>query len=443
MRRAVFWIAVLAACPGLAWAQPAAPPASAPQVNKPPPATPQQIAAAKAEADRIIAASHAGRWFVNATAGAQPEARHTPSGMVCGFVIGQRNEIRIPEAAAAQGDEVSCVTTLISKDGPPIQLTQSAVRPAAPRTVEQELQLAMAAFRQRDPAAKPADGQFSNLRLGGTQVGHAALRIEMTDGGQRIYARAGAAVVGAWVVTQSLTTPVANARSADLVGELMLSVAVNQVAAVEPNAKIIADAKMAANDAAAEEARRLLKGVREQAEFADLTADGVTRIQHKASGVTCQFGALAAANRLAGSAMGMICATALDFEVQNLEVAFAPQMTDTAAQESVTKFITEQFPGAEPIEGFKDLKAGRPDTPDHAVRRFSATGKNGGPKVFVRVAYSQVGDWAIFQRVIAPIGAEKLSDDTSERRLLAAIAQVMDRQRAGAGPLGAGPRRGG
>jgi hypothetical protein len=80
--------------------------------QEPAPATPEQIAAARAEADAIIARSEAGEFFENATTSETPQARHVRSGMVCSFTAGDpRNTIAMYPVVAdgpPRGDDVSC-----------------------------------------------------------------------------------------------------------------------------------------------------------------------------------------------------------------------------------------------------------------------------------------------------------------------------------------------
>ena len=98
-------------------------PATAQEIAGPPaqaapaPSTPAEIAAAKAEADRLIATANAGAYFTNVTEGGAPSVRHTASGMICRFEPGQPlNNIRVyparPEAPVA-GEDVSCGTNAV------------------------------------------------------------------------------------------------------------------------------------------------------------------------------------------------------------------------------------------------------------------------------------------------------------------------------------------
>lgn len=97
-------------------------PATAQEIENRPAPTAEQIATAKSEADRIIAAASAGAFFENMTTSGTPLVRHRPSGMVCEFNIDDpRDTITFYPAAEggpSHGDDVSCATwwgtTLVS-----------------------------------------------------------------------------------------------------------------------------------------------------------------------------------------------------------------------------------------------------------------------------------------------------------------------------------------
>jgi len=95
---------------------------AAPVAAQDAPPTAEQIAAAKAHADDVIARSDAGAFFVNVTTTEVPQAKHTGSGMVCVFATGDpRDSISfypVVEGGPPHGDDVSCAswweTTFIS-----------------------------------------------------------------------------------------------------------------------------------------------------------------------------------------------------------------------------------------------------------------------------------------------------------------------------------------
>lgn len=87
--------------------------AVAQEAPKDPPATAEEVAEARAVADRIIAEADAERIFVNSTDGNIPTVTHVASGMTCMFDGGQRDRVTIFPAAAGnlpRGDDVACVS---------------------------------------------------------------------------------------------------------------------------------------------------------------------------------------------------------------------------------------------------------------------------------------------------------------------------------------------
>ncbi len=182
---------------------------------------------------------------------------------------------------------------------------------------------------------------------------------------------------------------------------------------------------------AVSEARRLMQGAANPEDFADVSSAGLINLKHKPSGLVCPFGPDPRGNTLKASPEGLICETATASEIDMLEAFHTAQSSDADLQDAVGRALG-QFRGAQPVSGFTDSKSDRPNAPPHVSQRFVATTPN-GERLFVRVAYSQVGDWFVLQRVISTPGAGQLADADGERRLLAAIGQVMDRQAQGSG----------
>lgn len=194
-----------------------------------------------------------------------------------------------------------------------------------------------------------------------------------------------------------------------------------------------AEAQSASADgaSAASEVQRLLKGASNPGDFADLSSGGLVSLKHKPSGLICQFSADPQANSLHASPEGLICETESASEIDTLD-AFHARLTSDEELQGVMDRAMGQFSGARPVSGFTDSRSDRPNTPPHTSLRFVAATQN-GQQLFIRVAYAQVGDWFILQRVISTPGAARLADSDGERRLLLAIGQVMDRQAQGGG----------
>ena len=179
------------------------------------------------------------------------------------------------------------------------------------------------------------------------------------------------------------------------------------------------------------EAQRLMQGAADPDDLADLSAGGLISLRHKPSGLICQFGPGPEGNTLHVSPAGVICETAGNTEIDTLEAFRVTPASEAEVEEAVNRALGP-FRGGQPVSGFTDAKSDRANAPGHVSRRYAAAPRGGDP-LFVRIAYSQVGEWFVLQRVIATPQTAQLADADGERRLLAAIGQVMDREAKGAG----------
>jgi hypothetical protein len=183
---------------------------------------------------------------------------------------------------------------------------------------------------------------------------------------------------------------------------------------------------------AASEVQRLLQGASNPGDFVDLNSPGLISLKHKPSGLVCTFGSDPQGNSLQASPGGLICQTGSASELDTIEAFHAAATTDEAVQGVMGRAMGQFANTAKPVSGFTDAKSDRPNAPPHVSRRFVAA-TSSGQQVFLRIAYSQVGDWFILQRVISVPGAAQLADTDAEQRFLAAMGQVMDRQAQGPG----------
>jgi len=129
--------------------------------DTPTPPTAGQIAAARAEADRIIAAADADALFVNITGDARATVRHKASGMICTF-FGSPEVDRIV-IFDGKGNDVGCSTRL---DDYKMELTLYATRYEPMLTEQQALASAVSAIRDRFPSARPFEGSVGEVGVG-------------------------------------------------------------------------------------------------------------------------------------------------------------------------------------------------------------------------------------------------------------------------------------
>lgn len=187
-------------------------------------------AGAKAEAARIITAASAGAWFVDASEGDLPKTRHLHSGLVCGFDPGRPdNHITIYPANGPtpipQGDDVSCET-----DQADFVVSVYATRYPAATTVQQQLAAAIAAMRVRFDKIEPYKGQA--ITVGGDKPqAHLTARFKVETGGRVLFSRVAVAQVGGWTVMQRISGPIDKALAGDLMGELEMTVLIEEMKA--------------------------------------------------------------------------------------------------------------------------------------------------------------------------------------------------------------------
>lgn len=191
-------------------------------------ATPEQIAAATAEADRLIANAKAQAYFVNATKDGLPRVRHIASGMECVFDPGRaENQIVVYASSAAPGDDVSCQTSTVYADGGWVIDTIYASRYPKPLTLDQQMTGMVQALKDRVSNPQPSTIVSANLS---SAPPHSAARFQTSHGGsEQFFERAAAGVVGDWDISQRITAPLAQAQEADLLGELILARALEDV----------------------------------------------------------------------------------------------------------------------------------------------------------------------------------------------------------------------
>lgn len=130
-------------------------------------ATPDEIVAAKAIADRIIEAADAGGVFINTTDSAMAEVTHVASGMVCVFDGGPEDRISIFPTQGGnipRGEDVGCVSRDEAVD---IDITLYATRYRPLPSEEMILASAQQAIENRWPDAKVYDGDLARMSFEG------------------------------------------------------------------------------------------------------------------------------------------------------------------------------------------------------------------------------------------------------------------------------------
>ena len=142
-------------------------------------ATPEQVEAARAEADRIIAAAGAGDLFANITGNSFPTVRHRTSGLICHFRGSPEVDRILIFPNSPRGDDVGCTTRDANIW---VETTYYATRYTPMPTEAAILDDAMAAIRNRFPSARPFEGELSSASTDGVTPVSAALVVETNMG---------------------------------------------------------------------------------------------------------------------------------------------------------------------------------------------------------------------------------------------------------------------
>lgn len=198
---------------------PASPPAAAQA------ASPQEIAAARAEADALIQAGDAGDFFVNVTDGAVPEVRHRESGLVCGFepgapanrvMIFKQSDPRVP-----RGDDVGCSTKALD-----IVRTLYATRYPTQADRDVAFDVAVSAIVKQFQDVKPFDGDVVTIkgeRAALYQSAGRSMAFRAKMDGQAYYTAVTTFDYGGWSFKSRTSAPVERAVEASLYEQLILT----------------------------------------------------------------------------------------------------------------------------------------------------------------------------------------------------------------------------
>lgn len=190
-------------------------------VAQEPPVTDGQIAAARAQADQLVAAADAQAWFENVTDSVSPEVRHRPSGMRCRFTGSRSDRIAVFQTGPAgipQGDDVGCVTR---DEALAIDLTLYATRYRPLPSEDVILADAVNAILNRYPGAQPYRGDLVSMSIDDDEPPvQAAYEVMMPEGPMLTIALV--EHLDEWGFKARVTGPQPDAMEVSLYGSLML-----------------------------------------------------------------------------------------------------------------------------------------------------------------------------------------------------------------------------
>ena len=176
--------------------------------------TAAEIAAARAEGERLIAEAGVEEAFEYIGGGRDAWLLHRASGMVCRFEVGRaQNRVIVFETSwAVRGDDVGCSMPRAGAD-----LTMYATRYSEPRTPEQAMHDAISGIQQRYPNWAPFEGEDLTASPEGVQTYVSRMIVTLEDG-RRFYTQTLTADVDGWMFKQRISAPEDLSTDAQMTG---------------------------------------------------------------------------------------------------------------------------------------------------------------------------------------------------------------------------------
>ena len=193
-----------------------------PQIASESTATPEQISAATARANRLIDAANAQGIFVNKTDSGIAQVEHVASGMRCLLDENPANRLHIFPSTGAdmtRGDDVSCV---IRDDATDTDITIYATRYPGGMSTEGIMAGAVSGIRQRWPDAIAYEGELTTATL----EGHAAPAVaafQIQFEGKQMLTLALGVQEGDWSFKVRITGPFEEAMGVSLYGAITMT----------------------------------------------------------------------------------------------------------------------------------------------------------------------------------------------------------------------------
>ncbi len=159
------------------------------------PPTPEQIAAARAEADALIAATGAPELFVNTSHGFAPSVRHVPSNLTCVFGGGSKNRLVIDASG------VTCTT-----ESPFMAIDLRAMRIAKPTPEADRASAAAEAIRGTLQVSTPPKALGPAFAIDKRSFGQ-AYSVDGERETRKVFVWVGAINGKEWALTQEVTSP--------------------------------------------------------------------------------------------------------------------------------------------------------------------------------------------------------------------------------------------
>ena len=183
---------------------------------------PANLAALRAQADAVIRAASAQRWFVNDTRWDMPAVRHTASGLRCLFQPGDAGN-RIIYVGGVKTSGMGCISRPSG-----FRQTLTAVRLAEGETLDAVFAASVLDITFQRPEAREYQGPRTVVRVEPGPGAPAApeartARYLVRIGEQEVFSLVSVALVDGWVIRQQFEAPAANAEDADMLAGVVMS----------------------------------------------------------------------------------------------------------------------------------------------------------------------------------------------------------------------------
>lgn len=186
-------------------------------VPKPPPPTAEQIAAAKADGEALIARYKVDDLFETLAGAGQPTIRHKASGLLCAYTSRDSALTIQVYPGKPRGDDVSCGMKVGD-----FTLTLYATRVGDAADAETLMRQAVSAIKTQHSDLAPFSGHQVAKAVAPNLPDMKTARFQYAENGEPVFTRVSIALARGWMVEERETGPLDHAISgADTIGEFV------------------------------------------------------------------------------------------------------------------------------------------------------------------------------------------------------------------------------
>ncbi len=173
-----------------------------------------EVAKARARAERMIVSANASDVFEYVAADDIPTVRHRASGMICGFGDAPSDHLAIAQSGLPRGDDVACYARIED-----FRIERFATRKAVGMTLDQASASCERRVRANHQDARPlaGDGMLGTTFHAATGYPDVrTYRFEFRDRGKPQVTQCSVVIVRDWVIEVDVSGPGDDAQSVDL-----------------------------------------------------------------------------------------------------------------------------------------------------------------------------------------------------------------------------------